>query len=265
MTNIIAMPTMCADVFEHSGEIFPGGEALNFAANACLYPHIRVGIVGAIGDDRVGRHVLAAIAARPIGREGVHVIPGGATASHMISLTEDGDRYFKPGAWNGGVLDAYRLSATDRALLHASNLVFINYSAPNFGEVLELRRTGAFKLAVDFDVTRDWAALEPLLPCIDYFFISGSEDILPVFKAWSEKYDGLFNVTLAADGSVTYLHGQEYRVRAVPVEKVIDTTGCGDSYHAGFLCTYLKDGDILEAMHEGSRVASRTLSHVGGF
>ncbi len=265
MTHIIAMPTMCADVFEHSGEIFPGGEALNFAANACLYPHIHVGILGAIGDDRVGRHVLAAIEARPISREGIHVIPGGVTASHLISLTEDGDRYFKPGAWNGGVLDTYRLSEDDCALLHAADIVFITSTSPCFQDVVALRKAGAFRLAVDFDVTRDWAAIEPLLPCIDYFFISGSEDILPVFRAWSEKYDGMFNVTLAAEGSVTYLHGREYRVQAVPVTQVIDTTGCGDSYHTGFLCAYVRDGDILSAMHEGSRVASRTLGHVGGF
>ena len=46
---------------------------------------------------------------------------------------------------------------------------------------------------------------------------------------------------------------------------VIDTTGCGDSYHAGFLCSYLRDRDIINAMNEGSRVASKTLSHIGGF
>ena len=63
---------------------------------------------------------------------------------------------------------------------------------------------------------------------------------------------------------MTYHHGKEYRVSAVPVDKVIDTTGCGDSYHAGFVCSYVK-GNILAAMHEGSRVASETLSHVGGF
>ncbi len=265
MTNIIAMTTMCADVFEHSGEIFPGGEALNFAANACLYNHVQVGIVGAIGDDEVGRHVLAAIEARNIGREGIHVVPGGITASHRISLTAEGDRYFKPNAWNSGVYGDFRLDDHDRTLVNAADVVFITYSSPNFAEVLEMRKQGRFRLAVDFDVLRDFTRVEPILPWIDVFFISGCEEILPVFRDLSERFGGLFNVTLAADGSVTYLHGEEYRVQAVPVETVVDTTGCGDSYHAGFLCTMAKDGDILAAMQEGSRVASRTLSHVGGF
>ncbi len=265
MTHIIAMTTMCADVFEHSGEIFPGGEALNFAANACRYPHIRVGILGAIGDDLVGQHVLASIEARPICREGIHIVPGGVTASHIISLTVEGDRWFKPGAWNSGVFGDFRLSDEDRTLILAADIVFITWSSPNFREVLELRQKGSFKLAVDFDVERDWSRVEPVLPWIDFFFISGTEAILPVFREWSIRYGGLFNATLAAEGSVTFLHGEEYRVEAVPVETVIDTTGCGDSYHAGFLCQYVRDGDILEAMHEGSRVASETLRHLGGF
>ena len=84
-------------------------------------------------------------------------------------------------------------------------------------------------------------------------------------KSWSERFDALFNVTLAEKGSVTFHRGQEYRVSAVPVEEVIDTTGCGDSYHAGFVCRCLLDGDITAAMHEGSRVASEILGHMGGF
>ena len=59
--------------------------------------------------------------------------------------------------------------------------------------------------------------------------------------------------------------GQEYRVPAAPVSEIVDATGCGDSYHAGFLCEYARTGDVIAAMNEGSRAASRTLSHLGGF
>ncbi|MBQ2952634.1 MAG: carbohydrate kinase [Clostridia bacterium] len=259
------MPTLCADVFEQTGEVLPGGEALNFAAHASKYPGIDVGLVGAIGDDEVGRHVLSAIEARPIDRAGVHVIPGGETASHFISTDENGDRYFKPGAWHGGVYDAFRPDAADEALLQAADMVFITYSAPCFPQVLALRKRSTFRLAVDFDVCRDLPGMEAALPWVDFFLISGDDAFLPVARAWSERFSGLFNVTLAERGSVTYADGQEYRVPAVPVEKVVDTTGCGDSYHAGFLCAYLQSGDIPSAMDEGSRVASGTLAHTGGF
>ena len=265
MTRILCMPTLCADVFEHSGEILPGGEALNFACIAERYAHVDVHLLGPVGEDEPGRAILREVGKRHINIENVHVIPGGATATHRISIDEHGDRYFKPGAWRGGVLDTYHLTETDLAVLHGADVVFCTWYSPNFREALEARKTGHFRLAVDFDIERDFAKVEAVLPWVDLFFISGDDSVLPVAKAWSEKYPGLFNVTLAERGSVTWLRGAEYRVQAVPVERVIDTTGCGDSYHAGFVCSYVKDGDVLAAMHEGSRVASQTLNHVGGF
>lgn len=265
MTRILCMPTLCADIFEHSGEILPGGEALNFACIACQYDHVDVALLGAIGEDEPGRHIQQVIAQRPIDGKNVHVISGGMTATHRISIDEHGDRYFKPGAWNGGVLNTYRLTESDYAALDAADIVFCTWFSPNFREVLEARKAGTFQLAVDFDIERSFAKMEEVLPWVDFFMISGDDSVLPIAKAWSEKYDGLFNVTLAARGSVTYHRGAEYRVSAVPVSEVIDTTGCGDSYHAGFVCSYAKDGNILAAMQEGSRTASETLGHVGGF
>lgn len=263
--KITAMSTMCGDIFMDSGEIRPGGECLNFAAVACEYDHIDVHLLGAIGDDDCGNKVLQSIGNKRIGKDCIHVIPGGTTACNKTYLTEDGDRYYKPDSWNGGVYATYQLTQQDVDQILSSDIVFLNYGCANFDDVLKLRKEHAFKLAVDFDVERDFDKLEKLLPYMDYFFISGEEAILPIFKTWSEKYDGLFNATLAAKGSVTYAGGKEYRVKAVPVEEVVDTTGCGDSYHAGFVCEYTRSGDIIAAMNEGSKIASRTLSHIGGF
>ena len=142
-------------------------------------------------------------------------------------------------------------------------IIFITFDSPNFDDVLELRKSCRFQLAVDFNVLRGFKKIETIVPYIDFFFISGEKSILLQFQKWSEQYDNIFNITLAENGSVTYYMGKEYRVDAVPVNNVIDTTGCGDSYHAGFLCSYLRDCDIINAMNEGSRVASKTLSPDG--
>lgn len=265
MINITAMTTMCADVFDGSGKILPGGEALNFAAAACKFPYIKVGLLGAIGDDDCGREILRSVEKKPVDTSSVHVIKGGRTASNRIYLTAEGDRYFKEDSWDNGVYGTFQMSEEDRQRVCSSDIVFINCHSPNFGDVISLKENSYFKLAVDFDVRRDLEEMEKLLPNIDYFLISGSEDILPVFAGWSEKYDSIINVTLGAEGSVTYCKGREYRVNAVPVGRVEDTTGCGDSYHAAFICSHAKDGDIEAAMNAGSAAASETLSHLGGF
>lgn len=263
--NITAMTCMCVDVFDDTGEVRPGGEALNFAAVASEYDNVSVDILGAIGDDDYGKAILGSIENKRINKDFIHIISGSATANHRIYHTGKGDRYFKDDSWNGGVHDTYILTDSDKNKIMNTDVVFITYSSPNFDEVLELRKSGAFRLAVDFNVLRDFMILENIVPYIDFFFISGEDSILSQFYRWSEQYGSIFNITLAENGSVTYYMGNEYRVNAVPVDKVIDTTGCGDSYHAAFLCSYLKDSNIINAMNEGSRIASKTLSHIGGF
>ena len=86
-----------------------------------------------------------------------------------------------------------------------------------------------------------------------------------VLKKWSEKYNTLFVLTLGVDGSIAYKSGKEFTYEAVKVEKVIDTTGCGDSYQGAFITDYIINGDILSSMKAGSKSAAVTLSHIGAF
>lgn len=263
--KLTAMSTLCVDVFDDSGEIRPGGEALNFAVNAEKYKALSVSLLGAVGDDQYGKVIIDSIKNRKIDKTCIHVIEGGVTANNRIYLTEEGDRYFKPDSWTNGVYAEYELQEEDYDLIRTSDVIFVNYYCPYFLTLLKMKEECGFRLAVDFDVVRDFEKLESFAPKIDFFLISGEEEILSVFREWSEKYPGLFNITLAEKGGVTYHNGKEYRVNAVPVEQVLDTTGCGDSYHAGFVCSYLCGGDVVTAMEEGSRLASETLQHYGGF
>lgn len=263
--KLTALPCLCADVFDGTEEIRPGGEELNFAVHAATFDQMDVTLMGAIGKDQYGEAILKSIADKRIHKELIRQEEQYVTANNRTYLTEEGDRYYKEDSWNGKILEDYRLGEKEYSKLSESDIVFTHYYASCFKELVELKKQYGYKLAVDFDVARNFDEIEAFCPYIDFFMISGSEEWEPVFKRFSEKYDGLFNMSLGERGSVTYFHGKEYRVAAVPVKEVVDTTGCGDSYHAGFVCSYLINGDILEAMRTGSKIASVTLSHLGGY
>lgn len=264
MKKIVSMTTMCVDRFAKTGELKPGGEALNFAVRASRCPDIETHLIGGIGDDEYGNALMSFLKKQHIDISCVHQIAGAVTANNVIYTSEAGDRYFHEDSWTGGIDDEYHITAEDEKIILESDLVYTTCYSINLPKLRELRKRGGFLLAVDFDVTRDFEKLKQQAKCVDILMLSGTEELLEPFKLWSEKSEIIFNITLAEKGSVTYLRGREYRVNAVPVERVVDTTGCGDSYHAAFLCNYLLHGDIALAMEEGSKAAAVTLQEFGG-
>jgi len=70
-------------------------------------------------------------------------------------------------------------------------------------------------------------------------------------------------LTRGAKGSVIVTADDVISVPAVPVEKVIDTTGAGDQYAAGFLYGYTQGWDLETAGCAGSIMAGEIISHYG--
>ena len=70
-------------------------------------------------------------------------------------------------------------------------------------------------------------------------------------------------VTVGADGSVVVTGDDVVAVKAEPVAHVVDTTGAGDLYAAGFLYGYTSGADLAECGRLGSVAAAEVISHVG--
>lgn len=71
-------------------------------------------------------------------------------------------------------------------------------------------------------------------------------------------------VTMGAGGSFAY-HGDEVTFSdAVKPSEIVDTSGAGDGYTAGFIYGYIQsNGNLQKSMDQGSKYASRKLSHLG--
>ncbi|HZH25770.1 MAG TPA: adenosine kinase [Azospirillaceae bacterium] len=70
-------------------------------------------------------------------------------------------------------------------------------------------------------------------------------------------------VTLSEQGSVVLAGGEIIRVPAEPVTKLVDTTGAGDLYAAGFLRGYTQGRSPADCARLGSICAAEIISHVG--
>lgn len=70
-------------------------------------------------------------------------------------------------------------------------------------------------------------------------------------------------ITRSEKGSVVLQGDQTFEIKAAPVNKVVDTTGAGDQYAAGFLFGLARNLDIPTCGALGSLAAGEVISHVG--
>jgi sugar/nucleoside kinase (ribokinase family) len=78
-----------------------------------------------------------------------------------------------------------------------------------------------------------------------------------------DDFDNLFAITRSAQGSVI-VHGDETVVQAAtPVEKIVDTTGAGDAYCAGFLYGWVNDRSLPTCARVGTECATRVIQQLG--
>jgi len=76
-------------------------------------------------------------------------------------------------------------------------------------------------------------------------------------------YDNLFAITRSEKGSVI-VHGNEQIVQAAtPVEQLVDTTGAGDAYTAGFLYGWVNDHSLAECAKIGTFCGSTVIQQLG--
>ncbi|MCH7636315.1 MAG: adenosine kinase [Proteobacteria bacterium] len=79
-----------------------------------------------------------------------------------------------------------------------------------------------------------------------------------------KSYDNLFAITRSEKGSVI-VHGSEHVVQAAePVQKVVDSTGAGDAYSAGFMFGWVNDYSLAKCAELGTFCATAVIQQVGG-
>ncbi|MDF7816603.1 PfkB family carbohydrate kinase [Runella sp. MFBS21] len=72
-------------------------------------------------------------------------------------------------------------------------------------------------------------------------------------------------ITLGSKGSVIYTEGNFYEIPAFKPKQVVDATGCGDTYMAGYLLKKIKGGNPQEAGEFGAAMATIKIQSSGPF
>jgi len=70
-------------------------------------------------------------------------------------------------------------------------------------------------------------------------------------------------ITKASNGSIVYCNGKTHSIPACKPNKIVDATGCGDTYIASYLVKRLGGADCVESANFASKIAAKSLEFKG--
>ena len=85
------------------------------------------------------------------------------------------------------------------------------------------------------------------------------EDCLKIIK----RQNKIFAITLGEKGAIIINKDEEIQIKAKKIEKLVDTTGAGDLFAAGFLLGFINERDLEYCGNEGVYFASKIIQIYG--
>lgn len=261
--NLTALTPCCVDYYPQLDKSFMGGNTLNLATMwKKKSPKANISVITCLGNDENGKRILKHFENIQIDTSRVY-IKEGKTANNQLRVDEFGERFGIEGTWDGGVYETFLLSEDDWEFVSKQDVVAIPGNNPNFQEMIKRKNPNQL-LSVDFLDIENKLVLEDTVEYTDIAFITATKELLPKYENISKEKGKLIVVTLGAEGSYAFLNGKIYFQEALPIDKVIDTTGCGDAYQAAFALSYYKYKSIPKAMLAGAEAALEVLQVWGG-
>lgn len=239
-----------------------GGNAVNVAVQAARLG-LRSSYHGAVGTDSKGALVRTMLEREGVDLSGL-VVRSGPTAITEIGIDNQGDRRILFESF--GACAGYCPDQADIERIAAANHCHIGWMDDR-GTLLSalLGRDRRPLLSRDISISADPADL--VVEGLDIAFASEPgrhQAALAMARDLTARGAVMSVVTRGAKGALALCDGHFVESDAVSAH-VVDTTGAGDSFIAGFLFVWMTTGSIGEALECGARIAARTCEHSGGF
>lgn len=255
-----------------------GGAAANTAFGVARLGG-RSAFVGRVADDELGVTFTNDIQKSGVAYDLAPSTDGPPTAHCMILVTPDGERTMNTYLGASQNLTPADIDGTLIASAAVTYLEGYLWDPPHakdaFRVAMEAARAAqrkvAFSLSDAFCVDRYRDEFAELLAGpVDIVFGNDSEArsmlLTEDLDAAIDELGKLCEVvviTRGAEGSSIVTNGERVDVPAVPVARVVDTTGAGDAFAAGFLYGFTHDYSPYQAASLGAACASETIVHVG--
>jgi sugar/nucleoside kinase (ribokinase family) len=237
-----------------------------------------VSSVGATGDDELGKVMRGILERYGIDSSGMTTHADVPTSATMLPIRPNGER---PALHVMGANAVFSAQDVDLSALGAFDIVHVGgtflmptFDGPDAATVLAAaKEQGAMTTMDVLGVHKDGMAdiLRPCMPHLDYFMpnieeaemISGLSDRIDLAQYFLAMGAGTVILKMGDQGaSVNRVGVPELRVPAFQVD-VVDTTGCGDAFDAGFMLTTAMGWELEQAARFGAACGSLVATGLG--
>ena len=256
-----------------------GGSAGNTAAGVAALGG-RAGFIGQVAPDALGEFYASDLRSTGVEFTTAATDFGVPTARSMVLVTPDGHRTMNTFL---GAAQNLPPSALDEAQIASAAILYLegylwDPETPRYAMVRaievarEAGRKVAFTLSDTFCIDRHRDGFNALIDegRIDILFaneaeiqaLAGVPHLETAVAAVAGKVETLV-VTRSEDGALAIRGGERAHVPAEPVAQVVDTTGAGDLFAAGFLVGYARDKSLADSLRLGAIAAAEVIQHYG--
>ena len=254
-----------------------GGSGANTIVGAAMLG-AKTGYIGVVSDDDMGSRFSSSLRDSGVAYNTPAQSGGLSTARCLIAVTPDGERSMNTFL---GASTQFNESQLDEDAVRSAKIVYLegylfdsDEAKAAFVKAAEIAQAAGNKVALtlsdSFCVDRHRASFAHLVANhVDILFANEAE-ITSLYEtdfdsaaAQVAKHGVIAALTRSEKGSVIVNGAESHIIECVPVETVVDTTGAGDQYAAGFLASYARGDDLATCGRWGSACAAEVISHYG--
>ncbi len=257
--------------------ITAGGDSANVAINL-LNMQTQVSLYGKIGDDLMGKFLLETYEKLHMDTSNITISKGENTATCITLVNKEADRVF---LYHGGSTaslgraDIKENTLYEYDIIHASGF-FLLPKLENEGldDIFKIAKEKGkiTTLDVGWDNSNRWFEnIRSILPHVSYFLptdneaeqITKQKNVEDMAKFLLDQ--GVENVVIKMGAKGAYAHnGKDAQyIKGVPVKTVVDTTGAGDSFVAGFLASLARGNDLWQSVKMANISGGLTVQDFG--
>jgi sulfofructose kinase len=243
-----------------------GGGQIATAMVACARLGLRAAFCATIGDDADAAELVEGLRADGVDVEGVQRYARANTRVALILVDERGERV---------VIETPRAASTPappllRDRVAAARVLHLDVTEPAYA-MLAAHHAREHGTLVSLDVDHPAPGLDELLPLVDICItargvpeqLTGAPDLERALRQLADRSGGLVGCTLDGDGAALLDDGHLLLSPAFPVDHLVDTTACGDTFRAAFLCALLEAQPPAQALRFANAAAALKCRDLG--